>query len=570
MRAFARTMSLRSITASRKRITPILPPVVHLNDVEGRLCSLLNEFVEHLKQQDGIQTTCRFAGGWVRDKLLGAESNDIDVAIEDMTGVSFANRLVEFLKSNKNESVRDPITVEANPEQSKHLETAKMKLWGTELDLVNLRAEEYAEDSRIPNQITFGTPLVDALRRDITINSLFYNVHSRSIEDYTEKGLDDLRDGLIRTPLAPRETFLDDPLRVIRTIRFSSRFGYELAQELKDSAASQEIQSALAQKISRDRVGEEVDKMMRGRDPLHAIQLIHELGLYSSIFWTPATVLETFSSTPKDPLQGLMAATILHSLTTVPSPLPAIHPLLSQHFTLHSSTRPRLFLASALTPFKNIIYTDAKGKAHPAVESVLRDGCKLGNQSSYLSGIPTLFLASDLLKNPTLEGERFNDRPERVAIGLLLRDKSVHNPNVGSTWPVSILFSLVQELLPLWRTPEDYDTGKVEECIKTYNRFVSRVEELDLVEVGDAKTVLTGKDLKAVPSAPELPGPWTGRALAQVMEWQLEHPEGTKEECIAWLDGRFADGLVDVSPDLSTNQKRTKGGEGGSAKKTKR
>ena len=124
-----------------------------------------------------------------------------------MTGVSFATRLVEFLKSNKNESVRDPITVGANPDQSKHLETARMKLWGIELDLVNLRAEEYAEASRIPNQIvctipcnlpppsplihsdkqSFGTPLVDALRRDITINSLFYNVHSRSIEDFTDK-----------------------------------------------------------------------------------------------------------------------------------------------------------------------------------------------------------------------------------------------------------------------------------------------------------------------------------------------------------------------------------------------
>jgi len=70
-----------------------------------------------------------------------------------MTGISFANRLAEFLKSHKNESVRDPITVEANPDQSKHLETAKMKLWDIELDLVNLRAEEYAENSRIPNRI---------------------------------------------------------------------------------------------------------------------------------------------------------------------------------------------------------------------------------------------------------------------------------------------------------------------------------------------------------------------------------------------------------------------------------
>ena len=124
-----------------------------------------------------------------------------------MTGISFANRLTEFLKSNKNEFVKDPIIVEANPDQSKHLETAKMKLWDIELDLVNLRAEEYAEESRIPNQTvcstlhdlpsssplitpadqSFGTPLVDALRRDITINTMFYNVHSRSIEDLTGK-----------------------------------------------------------------------------------------------------------------------------------------------------------------------------------------------------------------------------------------------------------------------------------------------------------------------------------------------------------------------------------------------
>ena len=54
------------------------------------------------------------------------------------------------------------------------------------------------------------------------------------------------------------------------------------------------------------------------------------------------------------------------------------------------------------------------------------------------------------------------------------------------------------------------------------------------------------------------------------MEWQLEHPNGTKAECIAWLDGRFTEGFIDVSPDLSTNQKRVKGGEGASAKKIKR
>lgn len=156
---------------------------------------------------------------------------------------------------------------------------------------------------------------------------------------------------------------------------------------------------------------------MKGRDPLHAIQLIHDLGLYSSVFWTPPTVLKSLSSLPTDPLQGLIAATILHSLTTTPSPLPAVHPLLAQHFTLHPSIRPRLFLASALTPFKGITYRDAKDKIHPAVEAILRDGCKLGSQNNYLGGIPTLFSAAELLRNPTLEGGRFKERPERVAIG---------------------------------------------------------------------------------------------------------------------------------------------------------
>ena len=156
---------------------------------------------------------------------------------------------------------------------------------------------------------------------------------------------------------------------------------------------------------------------MKGRDPLHAIQLVHELGLYSSIFWTSPTVLKSFSSLPANPLQGLIAATILHSLTTDPSPLPAIHPLLARHFALHTSTRPRLFLASALTPFKDITYRDIKDKIHPAVEAVLRDGCKLGNQNNYLSGIPALFSAADLLNNPTLEAGKFEQRPERVVIG---------------------------------------------------------------------------------------------------------------------------------------------------------
>lgn len=98
--------------------------------------------------------------------------------------------------------------IAANPDQSKHLETATLRVQDFDLDLVHLRSETYSEASRIP-QIETGTPQQDAERRDFTINSLFYNINERTVEDFTGRGLLDLRNGIMATPLEPRITFLD-------------------------------------------------------------------------------------------------------------------------------------------------------------------------------------------------------------------------------------------------------------------------------------------------------------------------------------------------------------------------
>ncbi|CAO2145272.1 unnamed protein product, partial [Urochloa humidicola] len=87
------------------------------------------------------------------------------------------------------------------------------------IDFVNLRSETYAENSRIPT-MEVGTAKEDAYRRDLTINSLFFNINNNSVEDLTGRGIEDLKRGLIVTPLPAKATFLDDPLRVIRAIRF--------------------------------------------------------------------------------------------------------------------------------------------------------------------------------------------------------------------------------------------------------------------------------------------------------------------------------------------------------------
>jgi tRNA nucleotidyltransferase (CCA-adding enzyme) len=136
-------------------------------------------------------------------QLLGSQSNDMDVALSNIMGLAFAEHLTAFAHS-KGIELGTITKIEQNPDQSKHLETATFKVFGLGIDLVNLRSEEYAESSRIPTGVvsffykcsftnsypvikSFGTPLEDALRRDITINALFYNVHSREVEDFTGK-----------------------------------------------------------------------------------------------------------------------------------------------------------------------------------------------------------------------------------------------------------------------------------------------------------------------------------------------------------------------------------------------
>ena len=161
--------------------------VIKLDEGEQKLFDLLKNVVKELD----LSTELRCAGGWVRDKLLGRKSEDIDIAVDNMTGESFANRFNEYLVSHGGEKSHVAV-IQSNPDQSKHLETAKVKYQGLEIDFVNLRSESYASTSRIP-EIEFGTAEQDATRRDFTINALFFNIRNGSVEDLTLKGLQDLR-----------------------------------------------------------------------------------------------------------------------------------------------------------------------------------------------------------------------------------------------------------------------------------------------------------------------------------------------------------------------------------------
>jgi tRNA nucleotidyltransferase (CCA-adding enzyme) len=160
-----------------------------------------------------------------------------------------------------------------------------------------------------------------------------------------------------------------------------------------------------------------INSFIPGPDPLRAIQLINDLFLHPSLFSMPSSIVSSFSSPPAHFSTSIAAATILHTLLYSPTspPLPPIHPTLLTSLHSSPSLTARLFLAAALTLYRGITYSDAKNKKHPAVEAAIREGLKIGTQNHYLDGIPPLFAAADLLREPSLE--KFKGPMERVTIG---------------------------------------------------------------------------------------------------------------------------------------------------------
>jgi tRNA nucleotidyltransferase (CCA-adding enzyme) len=265
-----RSVSEEPVQLKRSREMTTIP--ILLTPRESQLRRLLLDVARYIDESKEIKEKLelRFAGGWVRDKLLNIESHDIDTAINAMTGYAFSTKMQEYLKDEDNlkkhslqaTDIHNLHKILANPEKSKHLETATTRIFGFDVDFVNLRKETYTEDSRNP-QMEFGTAEEDALRRDATINALFYNLHRDQVEDFTG-GLEDLKAKHIKTPLDPKTTFMDDPLRVLRLIRFASRLNFTIDTKSEACMSDPGVMKALKLKISRERVGVELEKMLKG------------------------------------------------------------------------------------------------------------------------------------------------------------------------------------------------------------------------------------------------------------------------------------------------------------------
>jgi poly(A) polymerase len=201
-------------------------------------------------------------GGYVRDKLLGLPHPNPDVVVEGGDALKLAERFAQLAYAGP------PVTFE-------RFGTAQVTLAGHLVEFVSARAESYAAESRKPD-VRPATLEEDLKRRDFTINTLLMDFDG-TIHDPLG-GRKDLESRILRTPTDPLRTFADDPLRMLRAIRFASQLGFELAPDLVP--AMRQMRNRLAPPvISIERIADELRRMLASDRPRLAIELMDDGGL---------------------------------------------------------------------------------------------------------------------------------------------------------------------------------------------------------------------------------------------------------------------------------------------------
>ncbi|KAK2774911.1 CCA tRNA nucleotidyltransferase, mitochondrial [Emmonsiellopsis sp. PD_33] len=519
--------------------TPAGLPQITLTPIEETLRLCLLDAAEFIKQKEKDTETAetaakpdlvlRFAGGWVRDKLLGVNSHDIDVGINTMTGEKFGEGLKEYLdmpgvlEKYKQMHEEDPSVVDfikihkikQNPDKSKHLETSTTKIFGLEIDLVNLRKETYTDDSRNP-QIEFGTPEEDALRRDATVNALFYNIHTDSVEDFTGRGLQDMKDKIIRTPMAPYQTFKDDPLRVLRLIRFASRLGYEIDHDTEEAMKLEDIKAALKRKISQERIGVELEKTLRGPDPLMALQTINRLGLYDTIFANHRDDVAV-DTTSWDRGYGALVH-LLSESTEQPSKSLETQQHIRDILIRDKNDEYYAWFLAAIAPWATVSPHQSwkPGQKPPPARgaTVARDSLRADNKAANILGAAcNHYETISSMKTSFLNNEVATSAPEiRVKVGQFIR-------TVGHDWRLCMVLAILLDVMQ----------GKeITEVFRDYEKFLSYIEESKLLDVTSLHPLINGREIIDATGAKR--GPWLGKATEMVVEWQLRNPEATDKQ----------------------------------------
>jgi tRNA nucleotidyltransferase/poly(A) polymerase/murein DD-endopeptidase MepM/ murein hydrolase activator NlpD len=533
---------------------------ITLTETEEKIFDLLRQVVAEkapgttLRVADAPEgPTLRVAGGWVRDKLMGKESHDIDISVDNMSGLAFARLVRDWMQEHGMPVPKDVAVVEANPEAKKSLETAILKIYGISIDFVQMREDVYTSDTRRPTIVLDVTPEQDARRRDLTINSIFYNINEGKIEDYVG-GVEDLKKGVARTPLDPYKTFMEDPLRILRTIRFAAKYNLEVDPDLIEAAKHPDVQDAFKQKISKERIWSELvgqpegegwkRGLMVGPNFHRAAELMGEMGLRDLLLvpteeqMQRATEQSTGVKEKPKWEQGfghwdMEQNNPYHTLTVWRHTLEALNYLNQVQEASVSEQTERAVEDQVVRNIAMLLHDVGKCDAcsqqtHP----------EKGHSTYHEHDISSAVVADEILRD--LKAPK-NIR-ERV-VTLIKHHMRLHNLPAGSTG--SGLRRVVRDVgaenwpLLIEMTKSDSMGKEKAELDPKYDAFAKAINDFLEKTKGqsEAKVPLNGREIMNILGL-ERGGPAVGAAVKALKEKMMENPEMTKEEAEAFLRSR--------------------------------
>jgi poly(A) polymerase len=252
-------------------------------NITSKQSKLALEYIKNIIRGTKYENNVFLAGGAVRDQIMGKNAKDLDFVVRGSginTGIEFAEWITKKMNNYKDGS---------NPVIFPKFGTAKFELRNQKIDGVDLnnveievvspRKEKYTSGSRKP-EVSGGELKDDVFRRDLTVNSLLKNISNDEILDLTGTGVDDIKNGIVRSPSDPTSTFKDDPLRMLRAVRFTFKYNWKLPKEM---ISSMRENSGELKNISNERIKDELNKILKVTDVDRAIKLLKVTKLLDNI-----------------------------------------------------------------------------------------------------------------------------------------------------------------------------------------------------------------------------------------------------------------------------------------------
>ena len=423
-------------------------------------------------------------GGAVRDKILKLPSPpDLDFVIVEGSASDLSQELARRL------SLSPPVIFP-------RFGTAQLNFNDWKIEFVDARRESYSEDSRKP-LVERSSLLEDLKRRDFTVNTLIQDLETGKVLDLLDSGLADLKKRILRTPLDPDSTFLDDPLRMLRAVRFACKLNFSIDE--KTMEAIKKHAWLLKSKVSPERIKVELDLIMLSGSPSLGISLMDSLNLLPQIF----PELEETKRIPQDKVEA--CDLFIHSLQTL------------ERIARDSQNLQERYAA---------LFHDI-GK----VQAMQWKGEEVVFYGHEEAGA---VMAEEILKRLRFSNEEIEE------ICFLIRNHMLvtqYSPEWSDTAVKRLVRRLGDRLKSVLRLAKA-DIYGIEKLENNFWHLISRIEALDQEKVKSISSPLSGEEIMAVLGL--APGPRVGKMKEELVEAVLDGTiENTKEAAIQYLRAKY-------------------------------